>query len=103
MATPASLVIGPIAVCERAPATAVLARSDRIASGVSVCFARAVNDTPKVAALLATSTLAGGTWTLALVAGAMAVGGLVASRRVAETISHRITSLDPVEGLLQMP
>ena len=101
-----SLVVDQVEECERAPGTtAVLARSDRIAGGIhalsaaSVCFARAVNDTPKVAALLATSSLAGGSWSLALVVGAMVVGGLVASRRVAETISHRITSLDPVEGL----
>lgn len=101
-----SLVVGPIVECERAlGTTAVLARTDRIAGAVhvlsaaSVCFARAVNDTPKVAALLATASLASGSWTLGAVAGAMVIGGLVASRRVAETISHGITSLDPVEGL----
>ena len=102
-----SLVVAPVAECERIlGAGAVLARSDRIAatahlmSAASVCFGRAVNDTPKVAALMATATLAQGPWALGLVALAMAIGGLVASRRVAERISHGITPLDPAPGLL---
>lgn len=100
-----SLVVAPVAECETLGPGAIVARSDRIAaaahvlSAASVCFARAVNDTPKVAALLATASLAQGSRALGLVALAMAIGGIVASRRVAETISRGITSLDPVEGL----
>lgn len=68
-------------------------------SGITVCFARAVNDTPKIAALLLASGAAGASWKLALVAIAMAIGGLLNSRKVAETMSKRITSLNPGQGL----
>ncbi len=68
-------------------------------SGIAVCFARAVNDTPKIAALLLAAGAAGASWKLALVAAAMALGGLLNSRRVAETMSKRITDLNPGQGL----
>ncbi len=72
-------------------------------SGGAVCFARAVNDTPKIAALLLaagwiTGSLPPAAW-LALVAGAMAIGGWVQSRKVAETMSRKITTLNPGQGL----
>lgn len=69
-----------------------------LASAGAVCFARAVNDTPKIAALL----MIGGSiasWKLVLVAIAMAVGGFVQSRRVVETMSRRITPLNSGQGL----
>ncbi len=68
-------------------------------SGIAVCFARAVNDTPKIAALLLTAGTAGVNWKLGLVAAAMALGGLLNSRKVAETMSKRITDLNPGQGL----
>lgn len=68
-------------------------------SGASVCFVRAVNDTPKIAALL----LAGGgfvfSWQLGVVAAVMVFGGLLNSRRVAQTMSRRITDLNHGQGL----
>ena len=68
-------------------------------SGITVCFARAVNDTPKIAALLLAAGAAGMNWKLGLVATAMAIGGLLNSRKVAETMSKRITDLNPGQGL----
>ncbi len=68
-------------------------------SGIAVCFARAVNDTPKIAALLLAAGAAGVSWKLGLVAAAMAIGGLLNSRKVAETMSKRITDLNPGQGL----
>ena len=68
-------------------------------SGITVCFARAVNDTPKIAALLLAAGAAGVNWKLGLVAAAMAIGGLLNSRKVAETMSKRITDLNPGQGL----
>ena len=69
-------------------------------SAAAVCFARAVNDTPKIAALLLAGGFIGGAhWGLGLVAAAMAIGGLLNARRVAETISHRITELNTGQGL----
>ncbi|MBK8915365.1 MAG: anion permease [Phycisphaerales bacterium] len=69
-------------------------------SAAAVCFARAVNDTPKIAALLLAGGIAGGAqWGLGLVAAAMALGGWLNSRRVAETMSRRITDLNAGQGL----
>ncbi len=69
-------------------------------SAGAVSFARAVNDTPKIAALLlATGALGAPVWTLALVAIAMAGGGLLNSRKVAETMSKHITTLNTGQGL----
>ncbi len=68
------------------------------ASAGAVCFARAVNDTPKIAALLMVGEAVAG-WKLAVVAAAMAAGGVVQGRKVAETMSRRITMLNPGQGL----
>jgi|CXWL01.1.fsa_nt_gi PiT family inorganic phosphate transporter len=68
-------------------------------SALAVCFARAVNDTPKIAALLLASGAAFANWKLALVAAAMGVGGVLNSRKVAETMSKRITYLNTGQGL----
>lgn len=72
------------------------------ASGGAVCFARAVNDTPKIAALLLGAAVLGQTLSvgaLASVALAMTLGGWIQSRRVAETMSKHITQLSPGQGL----
>lgn len=73
------------------------------ASAAAVCFARAVNDTPKIAALLMAGSIVGSpmnsTVKLLLVALAMTAGGLLQSRKVAETISKRITDLNCGQGL----
>lgn len=68
-------------------------------SAGAVCFSRAVNDTPKIAALLLALGNQSSFVGLAFVAIAMAVGGLIQSRRVAETMSKRITNLNPGQGL----
>jgi len=59
----------------------------------AVGFARGLNDTPKIAALLALGSLAGFP-ALALVGVAMASGGLLAARRVATTMAFRITAMN---------
>ncbi|MGZ8371211.1 MAG: inorganic phosphate transporter, partial [Caulobacteraceae bacterium] len=64
-----------------------------------VSFARGLNDTPKMAALLMVTPLLSPPLALAAVAIAIATGGLIAARGVARTISHRITRIDPHEGL----
>jgi PiT family inorganic phosphate transporter len=74
-----------------------------VLSASSVCFARAVNDTPKIAALLLAATALSGqvqtAWIVVLVAMVMALGGLIQSRRVAETLSRGITALNHGQGL----
>ena len=67
-------------------------------SAGAVSFARGLNDTPKIAALLLAAGALDLRWGLAAVAGAMAVGGLLHARKVAETMSHRITGMNPGQG-----
>jgi PiT family inorganic phosphate transporter len=68
-------------------------------SGGAVAFARGLNDTPKIAGLMVVSNLGAGRTTLVAITGAMLLGGWLSSRKVAETMSHRITGMDRDEGL----
>ncbi|MBI2923876.1 MAG: inorganic phosphate transporter [Planctomycetes bacterium] len=72
-------------------------------SAGAVCFARAVNDTPKIAALLLSARAVAGNLpingVLAMVTLAVTLGGVIQSRRVAETMSRRITDLNTGQGL----
>jgi inorganic phosphate transporter, PiT family len=71
-----------------------------IASAVAICFARSLNDTPKLAALLIAAQVFNPKMSIAAIAALMAVGGLVFARRVAETMSQRVNRLDDTQGLL---
>ncbi|QDU31491.1 Low-affinity inorganic phosphate transporter 1 [Anatilimnocola aggregata] len=68
-----------------------------ISAGV-VSFARGLNDTPKIAALLAIVSFLGGHTSMIVVAVAMAIGGLIHSARIAETMSHKITAMNHGQG-----
>lgn len=69
-----------------------------ILSAAAICFARAVNDTPKLAALmLGVAVLSPVDGVLAATA-AMVAGGWLLSRRVAETMSLKISDISPVQG-----
>jgi Phosphate/sulphate permeases len=67
--------------------------------GGSVGFARGLNDTPKIAALLLGADSLGAGPAVTLAALAMLVGGLLGARRVAQTLSHRVTTLDLAPAL----
>ena len=99
-----SVVLATDAQCDRIPTQARVSvpRSlDRlhILSAMSICFARAVNDTPKLTALLVAAQLANARVSVALAAAAMLIGGLLFSRRVAETMSRRVATMDHAQGL----
>jgi PiT family inorganic phosphate transporter len=70
-----------------------------VLSAAAVSFARGLNDTPKIAALLVGAGLLGAGSASLLVALAMAMGGLLASRRVALTLAFRVTRMDAAQGL----
>ncbi|MCQ8105383.1 inorganic phosphate transporter [Methylomonas sp. SURF-2] len=78
---------------------------DRLRDGLhfcsagAVCFARGLNDTPKIAALLLLAPGFDLQWIIMAVATAMLLGGVFNARRVAETMSHKITSLTHDQGL----
>jgi inorganic phosphate transporter, PiT family len=63
-----------------------------------VSFARGLNDTPKIAALLLLVKWLTPVSDIVIVMVAMVVGGLLGARRVAETMSHKITSMNPGQG-----
>jgi inorganic phosphate transporter, PiT family len=64
-----------------------------------VSFARGLNDTPKIAAMLLVVQALDIRHGMIAIAAAMAIGGLLSARRVAQTMSHRITRLSPGQGL----
>ena len=73
-----------------------------ISSGFTLGVARGLNDTPKVLALLVAASWSGIPiqMSLAIIAVAMAAGGLLQARRVANTLSRRITEMNTGQGLL---
>ena len=68
-------------------------------SAGALSFARGLNDTPKIVAL---GLIAAGLqmeWSIILIGLVMAMGGIIGARKVAETVSKRITAMDPEQGL----
>jgi PiT family inorganic phosphate transporter len=104
---PADLRVGTIEACnKRAPSeltpltTLSGIRGLHFLSAGTICFARAVNDTPKLAALLLAAKVSGVEVSFSIVAALMAVGGLLNGRRVAETMSKKIVPLAHEQGLV---
>lgn len=99
-----ALVVGTSATCPAQTHTPLLKISAfrwldgaHIFSGAAVCFARGLNDTPKIAALLLLGHLSGASAS-SLVAVAMLLGGLLTAKRVSKTMSKDITPMSPEEG-----
>jgi PiT family inorganic phosphate transporter len=69
-------------------------------SAGAVSFARGLNDTPKLIALGLAVSVLDLAWSIILVSAFMALGGLMHSRKIAETVGRRITAMDPDQGLL---
>jgi PiT family inorganic phosphate transporter len=67
-------------------------------SAGTVSFARGLNDTPKIVALLLLWKAFDPRWGFAAVALTMAIGGLLNARKVAETMSKKITTMNPGQG-----
>jgi PiT family inorganic phosphate transporter len=97
---------GAQACAEAIPGPAVGIDSNGLLDGLhwssagAVSFARGLNDTPKMAALLLIVHAIAPAWDIAVVGLAIAIGGVLGARRVAETMSHKITVLSPTEGLV---
>lgn len=64
-----------------------------------VSFARGLNDTPKIMALLILIPFLNIQVGMILVAVVMAIGGLINARKIAETMSHKMTSMTSRQGL----
>ena len=67
-------------------------------SAITVSFARGLNDTPKIAGLFVAADTLDIRWGMIAIAMGMAIGGLLNARRVAETISNKITDLNHGQG-----
>lgn len=99
-----SILLASDAACEhlQAPVRLSVSRTmDRlhVMSAMSICFARAVNDTPKLTALLLAAGLLNAQVSIAAIGVAMAAGGILFARPVAETMSRRVTRMDHAQGL----
>lgn len=68
-----------------------------LSAGV-VSFARGLNDTPKIVAMLLLLKWMDIRWSFFAVAITIAVGGLLSARKVAETMSHKITAMNHGQG-----
>lgn len=101
-----SASIGDVVICRNryvgrvlgVQAGAVLDAMHYLSAGL-VSFARGLNDTPKIAALLLIVPLLGGFGSLGFVGTTIAIGGLVSARRVAELMSRKITPMNHGQGL----
>jgi inorganic phosphate transporter, PiT family len=69
------------------------------ASAATVSFARGVNDTPKMVALLAVLQAFDVQFSLLAISVAIAIGGLLSAKRVANTMSKRISHMDDASAL----
>jgi len=67
-------------------------------SAGAVCFARGLNDTPKIMAILMSAHALGMQAGLLSVGLAIAIGGLLHSRKIAETMGKKITPLNHGQG-----
>jgi PiT family inorganic phosphate transporter len=67
-------------------------------SAGTVSFARGLNDTPKIVALLLLWKMLDIRWGFAAVALTIAIGGLLNARKVAETMSDKITTMNHGQG-----
>ena len=63
-----------------------------------VSFARGLNDTPKIVALLLVWKALDIRWGFAAIAIMMAIGGLLNARKIAETMSKKITTMNHGQG-----
>lgn len=99
-----ALVLAPEAACDKLATpvrVSVSASLDKlhVLSAFSICFARALNDTPKLTALLIAAHLLNAQVSITIVGAVMAVGGILFARKVAETMSQRVTRMDHAQGL----
>lgn len=67
-------------------------------SAGAASFARGLNDTPKMVALLLVAPAIGLHWAFVAVAACIAVGGLLDADKVAETLGKKVTELNPGQG-----
>jgi inorganic phosphate transporter, PiT family len=78
-------------------AKSILDLSHFISSGL-VSFARGLNDTPKIAAILLVAGSLNAAPSIAVVGIVMALGGLIMAKKIANTMSYQITEMNDGQG-----
>lgn len=101
VAAPPELRVARAEECETGTEVARLTMSDALhwLSGAAISFARGVNDTPKIAALLLVAAAGAVQLNYTLVGVAMAVGGILGAASVARTMSKKITPMATREAV----
>ncbi len=96
-----TLITGSRAECDRHGAfdLARALHAGHLLSASAVGFARGLNDTPKILGLVVGLGVMPPQLGALAIAGAMALGGALFARRVADTLAKRITPMTPAEGL----
>ncbi|MCG8603557.1 inorganic phosphate transporter family protein [bacterium] len=79
------------------PVQTLLDKAHFLSAGL-VSFARGLNDTPKIAAMLLVVSALEMQWGVAMIGVAIAAGGLINARKVAETMSKKITTMNHGQG-----
>lgn len=79
-------------------AKSVIDASHFLSAGL-VGFARGLNDTPKIAAVLLVGKMLDPMLSIALVALVMGLGGIIYAKKIAETMSYQITEMNDGQGL----
>ena len=74
-------------------------RAGHVLSATTVGFARGLNDTPKILGLMVGASVIDPVLGALVLGGAMALGGMLAARRVADTLALRITPMKNGQGL----
>ncbi len=99
--SPPSVRWAPASECETGVETVRFNIADGLHwfSGAAISFARGLNDTPKITAVLLVAAAGAVKLDYLLVALAMAVGGLLGAARVARTMSKRITPMATPEAV----
>ena len=94
-----ALAYGALRACRLAPnhRTRTLDAAHYLSAGAA-SFARGLNDTPKIAALLLAVKAIDLKWGMVAVTVIIAVGALLDADRVAETLGKKVTDMDPGQG-----
>ena len=79
--------------------TQSLVRSGHLLSAFALCFARALNDTPKLVGLVVECKALDVRYGMLAIALAMLIGGVIASAKVAATMSQKISVMNEGQAL----
>ena len=79
--------------------TPTINNSLHVVSAASVCFSHGLNDIPKIVSLLLLINFLQLHYGFIIVAVVVAIGGLLNSRKVARTMSLKLATLTPTQGL----